>query len=126
MNTDKCKFRQGSIIFLGHVIDENGICARPNKVKAVTDMMAPMSISELKRFMSMVNFMSKYVSFSDVKQTIASVCNEQKKLLDTVKTFSGDIKMEFGLDKYAKVTFKERKLTEASSTKLDINAIIKE
>ena len=40
LNKDKCKFRQGSIIFLGHVIDENGIRACPNKVKAVTDMMA--------------------------------------------------------------------------------------
>ena len=46
---------------LGHVIDENGIRACPNKVKAAIDMMPPMNTTELKSFMGMVNFMSKYI-----------------------------------------------------------------
>ena len=61
LNKDKCKFGQSSITFLGHDFDENGICACPNKVKTVIDMMPRMNTSELKSFMGMVNFMSKYV-----------------------------------------------------------------
>ena len=40
--------------------------------------------------------------------------------------FSDDIKMELGIDKCAKATFKKGKLTETSSIKLDINTTIQE
>ena len=38
-----------------------------------------------------------------------------KKLLDIIKIFSDDIKMEFGLDKYANATFIKGKLTKTSN-----------
>jgi hypothetical protein len=40
-----------------------------------------------------------------------------------VKTFSDDIRMEFGLDKSAKATFKRGKLTK--TTDLDIDTVTK-
>jgi len=40
--------------------------------------------------------------------------SQQTGLLNIVKTFSNDIKMEFGLDKSTKATFKRGKLTETS------------
>ena len=52
--------------------------------------------------------------------------NEQKGLLTTVKTFSDDIKMEFGLDKCAKATFKRGRLTNTTYLELDVNTVIKE
>jgi hypothetical protein len=36
---------------------------------------------------------------------------ELQKQIQTVKTFSDDISMEFGLEKCAKITFKRGKLT---------------
>ena len=62
LNRQKCKFRQTSITFLGHIVDEDGIRAPPDKVKAIIDMKPPTNVTELKGFMGMVNFMSKYVS----------------------------------------------------------------
>lgn len=47
-------------------------------------------------------------------------------LLTTVKEFSNDICMEFGLDKCAKATFLKGKLSETSSLNLDVDTIIKE
>ena len=61
LNKEKCKFRQSSIAFLGHVVDENGVRAHPDKIKAVIEMKPPTNTTELKGFMGMVNFMSKYV-----------------------------------------------------------------
>ena len=61
LNRQKCKFRQTSITFLGHIVDEDGIRAHPDKVKAIIDMKPPTNVTELKGFMGMVNFMSKYV-----------------------------------------------------------------
>ena len=51
---------------------------------------------------------------------------ELEGLLRTVKTFSDDIGMTFGLDKYAKATFIRGKLKSTSSIVLDIDTKIKE
>ena len=55
-------------------------------------------------------------------------CNdyELEGLLKTVKTFSDDIGMEFGLDKCAKATFKRGQLESADNVVLDDELVIKE
>ena len=45
-------------------------------------------------------------------------------LLSTVKQFSNDISMEYGLDKCVKATFMNGKLTRTSAVQLDINTTI--
>ena len=52
--------------------------------------------------------------------------SELEGLLRTVKTFSDDIGMTFGLDKCAKATFIRGKLKSTSSIVLDIDTKIKE
>ena len=47
-----------------------------------------------------------------------------KKLLDIIKIFSDDIKMEFGLDKYAKATFIKGKLTKTFNIVLNQDTAI--
>lgn len=42
----------------------------------------------------------------DDLKTYAKNDDQQEGLLTTIKTFSRDICMQFGLDKYAKATFK--------------------
>ena len=52
--------------------------------------------------------------------------NELEGLLKTVKAFSDDIGMEFGLDKCAKASFKRGKLSTTDNIFLDDDTIIKE
>ena len=52
--------------------------------------------------------------------------DEQTGLLKTIKYFSDDIGMEFGLDKCAKATFRKGRLADSSSIKLDVNTIIQD
>ena len=52
--------------------------------------------------------------------------NQQMDLLTIVKTFSDDIKMEFGLDKCAKATFKRGRLTKTTNLHLDVDTVIEE
>ena len=47
----------------------------------------------------------------DDLKLIAKTEEEFKKQVQTVKIFSDDIHMDFGLEKYAKITFKRGKLT---------------
>ena len=41
LNKEKCVFSTGSIKFLGHVIDQEGIKSDPEKVQAIQDMEEP-------------------------------------------------------------------------------------
>ena len=52
--------------------------------------------------------------------------NDLEGLLQTVKMFSDNIGMSFGLDESAKATFKRGKLTETISAELDRNTVIKD
>ena len=61
LNIEKCKFAKNKIQFLGHLISEGAIEADPSKVEAITQMEAPTKISELRRFLGMVNQMGKYL-----------------------------------------------------------------
>jgi hypothetical protein len=47
----------------------------------------------------------------DDLKLIAKSEEEHQKQIQTVKTFSDDINVEFGLEKCAKITFKRDKLT---------------
>ena len=60
LNKDKCQFGKSSIKFLGHVIDGNGIRADPDKTSAILKMNPPSNVSELRRFMGMINQFGKF------------------------------------------------------------------
>ena len=62
LNRDKCAFNRRSIKFLGHIIDEHGIRADPEKTSAISKMSTPKTITELRRFMGMVNQLGKFSS----------------------------------------------------------------
>ena len=47
LNRNKCEFKQKQLKFLGHLIDENGIRADPDKVSAIVEMKPPTNIISL-------------------------------------------------------------------------------
>ena len=62
LNIEKCEFAKEKIQFLGHlIIGKDGIEVDPSRVEAITQMEAPTNISELRRFLGMVNQMGKYL-----------------------------------------------------------------
>ena len=60
LNSRKCEFCKTSLTFLGHVIDQRSITADPNKTAAIQQMETPKSVSELCRFLGMVNQLDKF------------------------------------------------------------------
>jgi len=46
--------------FLEHLLDKEGIHADPSKVQAVLQMEAPQSVTDLERFMGMINHLGKF------------------------------------------------------------------
>ena len=61
LRQSKCSFGADSIEYLGHVIDANGIHPSSQKVRAIKDAPEPKSVSELKSFLGLVNYYSKFM-----------------------------------------------------------------
>ena len=67
-----------------------------------------------------------HLFYMDDLKTYAKDRYQQTGLLNIVKTFSDDIRMEFGLAKCATATFQRGKLTETTDLVLDNNTAIRE
>ena len=60
LNSEKCKFAQASVLFLGHVIHSQGIRPDPDKVSAIVHFSTPESVGDVRRFLGTVNQLSKF------------------------------------------------------------------
>ena len=60
LNSEKCEFAKTRVEFLGHVIDPEGIRPDPDKISAIIQMTAPCNVSEVRRFLGMVNQLGKF------------------------------------------------------------------
>ncbi|KAI2662005.1 Retrovirus-related Pol polyprotein from transposon opus [Labeo rohita] len=88
LNKDKCVFRQNELHFLGQVVDENGVRADPEKVKAIAELKAPKNMHELKRVLGMINYMGKYIPH------LASLRGPLYELLRTKTAWTWDYAQE--------------------------------
>ena len=70
--------------------------------------------------------MINHLFYMDDLKTFGRDNQQQERLLQTVKRFSDDINMKFGLDKCATAEFKRGKLTKTTSIILDEETAIKE
>ena len=61
LNPKKCEFSRGTLKFIGHIINKNGISADPEKIIAITEMPPPSNITELRRLMGMINQLGRFL-----------------------------------------------------------------
>ena len=81
LNPNKCEFKRKQLKFLGHLIDQDGIRADPDKVSAIVEMKPPTNISELRRFMGMTNQLGKF------SQNLAELTHPLRQLLTKKSTW---------------------------------------
>ena len=60
LNKEKCKFSQRQVKFLGQIVDMMGVHPDPAKVKAIQEVPIPKNVSDVRRFLGMVNQMGKF------------------------------------------------------------------
>ena len=81
LNSNKCEFNKTSVKFLGYVIDHNGVRPDPDKTEAICRMEPPKSVSDLRRFLGMVNQMGRF------SPNIAELTQPMRELLSTKRTW---------------------------------------
>lgn len=63
----KCQFMVPSVSYLGHLIDQLGLHPLQEKVKAVKEAPSPKNVSELKSYLGLLTYYSKFLpSMADV------------------------------------------------------------
>ena len=61
LQQDKCQFMKDSVVYLGHRIDKDGLHPTDEKVRAIRDAPIPRGISELKAYLGMLTYYSKFL-----------------------------------------------------------------
>uniref|UniRef100_A0A5S6Q5D3 RNA-directed DNA polymerase n=1 Tax=Trichuris muris TaxID=70415 RepID=A0A5S6Q5D3_TRIMR len=61
VNPNKCVLGAQSLVFLGHLIDRNGIRPSPDKVAALQDFPRPQTVKQLRQYLGMVNFYRRFI-----------------------------------------------------------------
>ena len=58
---DKCIFMSPSVIYLGHKIDTEGLHPLADKIKAIVDAPSPQNVHELKSYLGLLSYYSKFM-----------------------------------------------------------------
>ncbi len=64
-------------VLLGHIVCYEGLLVDPRKISAITTMLAPVNVIEIKRFLGVVGFYRQY--FKDFVNKITPMCKLLKK-----------------------------------------------
>jgi len=65
---NKCHFIKSPVTFLGHRVDVDGLHSLPEKVEAVMKAPTPRNLKELKSFLGLLSYYSKFL------RNLSSVC----------------------------------------------------
>ena len=61
LSKGKCKFRQQQFRYQGPIFSRHGMSADPEKVQAIDQLPPPSNLKELRQFIGMVNYLSRFL-----------------------------------------------------------------
>ena len=61
VRADKCRFLVPQVEYLGHVVNKHGISPTAEKTEAIRSVPAPRNVSELKSFLGLLTYYSRYL-----------------------------------------------------------------
>ena len=61
INRNKVKLRLQEVKYMGHILSKDGIKTDRDKVETINDMKVPTNVTELKRFLGMIGYLSKFI-----------------------------------------------------------------
>jgi len=93
LNPKKCTFGVRSGKFLGYMIDQRGIEANPDKIRAILQMRSPTTIKEVQKLTGCVTALGRFMSRS------ANKCPPFFKVLKRITPFGWDEEVEKAFQK---------------------------
>jgi hypothetical protein len=70
----KCEFRISEVLFLGHIIDRDGLAVDPKKVAVILDWKAPKDVRGIKSFIGMAGYYLRFIEgFSKIARPMTAL-----------------------------------------------------
>lgn len=79
LNAEKCNFLQKKLLYLGHIVSENGVLPDPEKIKVLKMYPTPTNTDEVKRFVAFANYYRKFIkNFAEIAYPLNSLCKKNQ------------------------------------------------
>ena len=98
LNGEKCTFGMGKVVFMGIFLSKHGIGPTEEKVRAVKEATRPSSVSEVRSFLGLVGFSSRFIpDFATKAEPLRVLCRKDEKFLwgkvqeEAFNTLKGDM-----------------------------------
>jgi len=75
-NSDKCTFYVDSVVFLGFIVNKNGVHVDPKKIKAIQEWPTPQNVGDVRSFHGLTSY---YRRFDPNFSSLTSPLNELVK-----------------------------------------------
>jgi hypothetical protein len=80
----KCEFWISEVIFLGHIINQEGLVVDPKKVKAILDWKAPKDVRGIKSFIGMADYYRRFIKgFSKIARPMTTLLAKKVEFKST-------------------------------------------
>lgn len=96
LNVSKCVLGKSEVKFLGHLVSEHGIKPLPSKIDSINKFPKPKNITELRRFLGMVNFYRRSLpKAAEIQKPLTALLHNAKKNDKTPIIWNKDLDTAF-------------------------------
>ena len=93
----KCELFRDQVVYLGHTVGSKGVSADPAKIKAITQMPAPVNLSQLRSFYGCASYYRKLI------KNFARIAHNLTQLLKKENEFSWTPDAQLAFDKIREI-----------------------
>ncbi|KAM0735103.1 Retrovirus-related Pol polyprotein from transposon 17.6 [Formica fusca] len=80
LQPDKCEFLRKEVIYLGHIISENGISPDPSKLTAIKEFPTPKKVKDIQSFIGLAGYYRKFIEdFSKIAKPLTKLTKKTEK-----------------------------------------------
>ncbi|KMQ82059.1 enzymatic polyprotein endonuclease reverse, partial [Lasius niger] len=80
LQPDKCEFLLKEVIYLGHIISENGISPDPSKLTAIKEFPTPKKVKDVQLFIGLAGYYRKFIEdFSKIAKPLTKLTKKAEK-----------------------------------------------
>ena len=101
LNQSKCKYKQSSLDYFGHVINGEGLSPSKEKVKAIIDLAPPKDVPGLRQIIGMVQYLGRYIP------NLAQVMQPLNELLRADSVWCWDTAQQNAFDEVKRIVSQE-------------------
>jgi len=95
LKPSKCHLLQRKVLFLGHVVSEEGVATDPTKIAAVNDWPVPRRIRDLRAFLGLCSYYRRFVpDFARVARPLHALTGKGQRFLWTLDCESAFVELK--------------------------------